>query len=231
MPKFFHVYPRVGEFVRIFFEDIAYNQKGRFWLGSIISQPQRIEFDTFETAFSTIEEKSGILAKAPSTYPDADGIYPTKTDIAIVGRVNTDVILRINEVHIRAGKHENNNVLKLNTKNPAQISLVFEPNTNDNGNYYSNTVISSDKIALISHNGKPQFKAAKLNAGDRERIFKEGHPIARGDVLIEALEVMRQALINHIHGYSAVPAEKTEILKKLEELNFQPILQKNIVIN
>jgi len=232
LPKFFHVYPSVGEMVRIFIEDMSFNQKGRFWLGSIISQPQKIGFDSIATALSNIDKKPGLPPeKAPSTYPDADGIYPTKTDVAIVGRVNTDVILRINEVHIRAGKHENGNPLKLNTKNPAEISMVFEPKSEIEDDYYSNTIITSDKIAIISHSGNPQFKAAKLKSEDRTRIFNEGHPIVRGDVLVEALEVFRQALINHIHGYSAIPAEKTEIINKLENLQFEPILQRNIVTN
>jgi hypothetical protein len=232
LPKFFHVYPRIGEFVRIFIEDISFNQKGRFWLGSIISQPQKIGFDSTATALSNIEKKAGLSPeKAPSTFPDADGIYPTKTDVAIVGRVNTDVILRLNEVHIRAGKHENDNVLKLNTKNPAEISLVYEQKSKSLNDYYSNTIITSDKIALISHTGDPQFKAAKLTSEDRTKIFEQGHPIVRGDVLIETLEVIRQALINHIHGYSTIPAEKTEIITKLEKLEFEPILQKNIIIN
>lgn len=232
LPKFFHIYPRIGEFVRIFIEDISFSQKGRFWLGSVISQPHKIEFDSTATALSNIDKKAGFSPeKAPSTFPDADGVYPTKTDVAIVGRVNTDVILRLNEVHIRAGKHENGNPLKLNTKNPAQISLVFEQKSKELDDYYSNTIITSDKIAIISHSGKPQFKAAKLTSEDRVKIFEQGHPIARGDVLVEALEVIRQALINHIHGYSAIPAEKTEIITKLENLQFEPILQRNIVTN
>ena len=41
LPKFFHVYPQVGEIVRIFIQDMKYPKKGRFWLGSIISQPQK----------------------------------------------------------------------------------------------------------------------------------------------------------------------------------------------
>ena len=116
LPKFFHVYPQIGEFVRIFIEDIKYPERSRFWLGSIISQPQKIGFDSIYTALSTTNMALTTPEPAPVTYPDAEGIYPLKTDVAIVGKINTDVILRINEVHLRAGKHENDNVLKLNTK-------------------------------------------------------------------------------------------------------------------
>lgn len=230
MPKFFHIYPQIGEKVRIFLEDNKFPQRSRFWLGSVISQPQKIGFDSKITALSTTNYACVQPEKAPSTYPDALGVFPLPTDVAIIGKVNTDIILRLNEVHIRAGKHENDNILKLNTLNPADISMVYELKT-DSNTYYSNTIVSSDKIALISHNGNPQFKAARVSATDRTDIFTNGHPIARGDVLIEALEVLRQAILYHIHGYSAVPPEVSETITKLENLKFEPILQKNIVIN
>jgi hypothetical protein len=230
LPKFFHIYPQVGEMVRIFIEDTKFPERSRFWMGSIISQPQKIGFDSKFTALSTTNLGITLPEKAPSTYPDANGVFPLKTDVAIVGKVNSDVILRLNEVHIRAGKHENNDILKLNTKNPASISLVYEP-VDGNNEYQSNTIIQSDKIALISHSGNPNFKAARLTPEDRVRIFEEGHPIARADVLIEALEVIRVALVNHIHGYSGLAADKTAIIKKLEELQFEQILQNNIVTN
>jgi hypothetical protein len=230
LPKFFHLLPQVGEMVRVFIEDIKYPERSRYWMGSIISQPQKIGFDTIYTALSTTNMGLTIPEPAPSTLPDAKGVFPLPTDVAIIGKINTDVILRTNEVHIRAGKHENGNVLKLNTKNPASVNLVFEQQKG-NANFYSNTVVFSDKIALISHTGKPQFKAAELTADDRTRIFTEGHPIARGDVLIEALNILRNAIINHIHGYSNLPADKNALIKDLENINFDNILQKNIVIN
>jgi hypothetical protein len=230
LPKFFHVYPKVGEYVRVFIEDIKYPQRSRFWMGSIISQPQKIGFDTIYTALSTTNMALTAPEPAPSTYPDADGVYPLQEDIAIVGRVNTDVILRINEVHIRAGKHENDNVLKLNVKNPATISMIYEPLTSES-NYYSNTIIQSDKIAILSHSGNPQFKAARLTPEDRIKIFENGHPMARADVLVEALNIIRNALVNHIHGYSNLPADKTAIINNLESINFDAIMQNNIVIN
>ena len=231
MPKFFHVYPQIGEMVRIFLEDTKFPQRSRFWQGSIISQPQKIGFDSKFSSLSTTNLGVTKPERAPSTYPDADGVFPEKMDIAIVGRVNTDVILRLNEVQLRAGKHENGDVLKLNTKNPASISLNYEPIGGNNNEFYSNAIIMSDKIALITHGGNPQFKAARLTSEDRVRIFEEGHPIARADVLIEALEVIRVALISHIHGYSGLPADKTAVIKKLEELQFEQILQKNVVTN
>ena len=237
LPKFFHLYPQVGEVVRVFIEDARYPQRSRFWLGSVISQLQKVGFDSFYGAFSTTNLSITSPEPAISTYPDANGVFPLKTDVAIIGKVNTDVILRINEVHIRAGKHENDNILKLNTLNPAEISLVYEqsttttPTTTTGTTFQSSTIIMGDKIALISHTGNPKFKAARLESKDRERIFNEGHPIARGDTLVQALEIIRNALINHIHGYTNLAADKTAAITDLEKINLDAILQKNIVVN
>jgi len=231
LPKNFHLYPQVGEMVRIFIEDTKFPERSRFWLGSVISQPQKISFDSKFTALSTTNLGMTRPEKAPSTYPDADGVFPTKNDVGIVGKINADMLLKPNEVHLRAGKHENNDILKLNTKNPASINMVFEPLKDNNDEMYSNTVIQADKIALITHNGNPRFKAARVTPEDRVRIFEEGHPIARSDVLIEALEVIRMAILGHIHPYSGIQADKDAIIKKLEELQFELISQKNIVIN
>ncbi|MFW6246943.1 MAG: hypothetical protein ACOC22_02075 [bacterium] len=228
--RFFHVFPKIGEMVRIILEDRTFPQRSRFWEGPVISQPQKISFDSKYTALSTTNYAVTNPEKAPSTFPDARGVFPQKDDVAIVGRVNTDVILRLNEVHIRAGKHEDGNILNLNTKNPAHLSMIFEPNPNSN-EFYSNSILMSDKIALLSHDGKPRLKAARLEPEDREKIFNEGHPLARADVLVEALNLMRRAIINHIHGYNTLPADKFGIITELEEINFDAIMQKNIVIN
>lgn len=230
MPKFFHIFPQVGEIVRIFIEDPKYPDKSRFWLGSVISQPHKIGYDGVHTALSTTSIAQLLPSKAPSTYPDAKGVFPDKNDVGIIGKVNTDVLLKPNQVYIRAGKHENENILKLNTKNPAEVTLTFEPSL-DKDTYQSNTIIRSDKIAFISHVGNPQFKTVGLTTVDRDKIFETAHPIARGDVLVEALEIMKNAIINHIHGYSNLPSDKTSVINELEKINFDAILQKNIVIN
>lgn len=233
MPKYFHILPQVGEMVRIFIEDTKYTQRSRFWIGSIISQPQKIKFDSSITALATTNLGNTKPDPAPSTFPDAKGVYPEQEDIAIVGRVNTDIILKVNELHLRTGKHENDNELKLNVKNPSTITMVFEPldSTVEIPIFQSRTLIMSDKIGLISHSGNPKFKAVKINSDDRDTIFKNAHPIARGDVLVEALNILRKAIINHIHGYASLSADKNILIENLEKIDFDAILQKNIVIN
>ncbi len=231
LPKFFHLYPKVGEIVRVFIEDVKYPNKSRFWLGSIISQLQKVEYDNIYSALSTTNIQIMKPEPALSTLPDADGVFPKKEDVAIIGRVNTDLILKPNQTLLRAGKHENGSVYKLNIKNPAQLILTYEPKSGSTTVFQSSSVVQGDKIALISHDGKPQFKASNLSTDDRNRIFDEGHPMVRGDVLVKALELMRKTIINHIHGYSGLNADKSAVINDLEKIDFDAIMQKNIVIN
>jgi hypothetical protein len=230
LPRFFHLYPKVGELVRIFIEDVKYPKKNRFWIGSVISQPQKIAYDSFFSVYSTSSSAFVSAEPAPEAFPASKGVFPDKEDVAILGRVNTDVILKNNELQFRAGKHEDGNILKLNTKNPASINLLYEESTTDEV-FRSNTIVMSDKIALISHSGIPSFKSQGLTKEDREKLFETAHPIARGDTLVDILSIFRDAMISHIHGYSSLPADKTAILKDLEKINLESILQKNIVIN
>lgn len=230
LPKYIHFLPKVGEIVRIFLEDPNYPQNSRFWMGSIISQLHKIKFDGIYSALSTTNVGLNKPDPSPNTYPDAIGIYPDPEDVGILGRNNTDIILRENDLEFRSGKHEYDNPLKLNKTNPASIRLVFEENE-EKDDLYSNTIIMSDKIGIISHNGIPKFKSNQLTPEDRTKIFNEGHPIARGDILVKVLNVFREAIIQHIHGYPKLPADKDEIITSLQKLNIEKILQENIVIN
>ena len=228
LPKFFHLYPKVGEIVRIFIEDTRYPQRSRYWMGSVISQLTETNFDPFYTALSTTNIAFTEPKKAHSQYPDAKGVYPTKEDVAILGRDNADMVIRTREIELRAGKHEYLNNLALNKENPASVKLSFDT-TGDTT--VSSTVVMSDRIAFISHEGIPKFKAAELDSVDREKVFSEGHPMVRGDVMAEALEIMRKAIIQHIHPYAKLPADKSGIINDLEKIDFTQILQKNVVIN
>lgn len=230
LPKFFHAYPKVGEVVRIIIEDVEYPQRSRYWMGSVISQLQKIRYDDRFSALSTTNLASTAPDKAPSQYPNAIGIFPNIEDIALIGRENTDLILRERDVELRAGKHEFDDNLTLNKKNPASVRLVFEQKTG-NTETISSSITMADKIALISHDGIPKFKAAQIDQKERNEIFSTGHPLGRGDVIVDALELLRKAILQHIHPYSGVPADKSGIVIDLEKVDFTRILQRNIVIN
>lgn len=229
LPKYFHIYPKVGEIVRVFIEDPKYPQKGRFWMGNIVSQLHKVEYDSKYTALSTTNMGAIAPDKAPSTFPDAEGVYPNKEDVALIGRKNTDIILKPNQVIIRAGKHINGDPLKANVENPACVLISFDKKNDTE--YYSNTIIMSDRIALISHSGNPKFKSARLTEDDRKKIFNEGHPMARADLLVNILNIFRNAIVNHIHPYSGIEADLTANINELNNVDINSIIQSNIVIN
>lgn len=229
LPKFFWIIPQVGEVVRVFIEDTRYPQRGRHWMGSIISQPQKIGYDGYYTALSTSNIATINTESNPSSIPDANGVFPTVKDVALLGRNNTDVILKDKQVLIRCGKHKINNVLSLNKENPAFIQMDFVEN--EKNVTQSSIITMADKIAFISHDGTPKFKSNTLTKDDITKIFDSAHPMGRGDLIVEALEIIRNAIIQHIHGYSGIGADKSGIINQLESINFTNILQKNIRIN
>lgn len=230
IPKFIHLYPKVGEVVRIILEDFEYPQRSRFWVGTVISQLQKINYDGLYTALNTTNIGRGTPDKALSQYPKAKGVFPSQNEIALIGRDNTDVILRDKQVEIRAGKHEYDDVFSLNKKNPASMSLTFEKPSGGTETR-SLSLILADKIALISHDGIPKFKAADVDEDERNRIIENGHPMVRGDVLAEILEIFRKAIFEHIHPYAKMPSDKSGIILDLEKVDLESIKQNNIVIN
>lgn len=230
IPRMIHILPKVGEVVRVFIEDTKYPYNMRYWIGSVISQHQKIGFDSYNTALSTTPISPFSPDKSIYKIPTANGIFPEQSDISIIGRVNTDILLKDNNILIRAGKHLNDNITQLNEKNPAIIQIGYNQNLKTN-EFDSTTMIFSDKIALISHTGNPSFKSTNLSNGDINNILSTSHPMVRGDVLLDVLYAFRDAIIQHIHGYSNLPADKNSIITLLENLNIENILQKNIVIN
>lgn len=228
IPKFIHIYPQVGEVVRVFIEDTRYPQRGRQWIGSVISQPHKIGRDGFLTALSTTNVGLGAPDRAPSTYPNAKGVFPDIGDVGLIGRDNTEMMLKPKQILIRAGRHESDNILALNKKNPATLQMDFLVS----GNTTQSTIIQlADKIALIAHDGNPKFPAVDYDKDTIARIFNQAHPMVRGDLTVDIFEVIRKAILQHVHGYSGLSADKDNIITDLEKIDFTQILQKNIRIN
>lgn len=230
-PKYFHILPKLGEVVRIFIMDTKYPNRNRLWMGSIISQLPKIEFDSYYNALSTTD--MGVLQPSASykLNPNTTGVFPESEDVGLIGRVNTDVILKKNQVIIRAGKHLDGDVSTLNKKNSASLIMSFDAKDNTSTEFYSNTILFSNKIALLTHDGNPNFKSTNLSNTDKNNIFSNAHPMGRGDIIVSALELIRKALIQHKHPYSNTPAILEATITDLEMFDFDKILQKNIVIN
>lgn len=127
LPKHLHIKPKVGEAVMVF--SIGDNPKAnRFYVGPIISQPQRMNYDSYDyTAMGLVGGNAKIL---PTTYNNASslGSLATDDDIAIYGRKNSDIILGEDDVRIRCGVRltdDKKDKLEYNRSNPSFIKLKY----------------------------------------------------------------------------------------------------------
>lgn len=233
LPKFFSVLPKVGEMVKVIF--LTKNERlNREWIGPVISQPQRLDKDSFiSTAWSMTDKPKTDFLTAISNIPEAEKVYPEIEDISVQGRKNTDIILKDREALIRVGKHVYNNNVKLNKTNPAYIQLKMFNNDNRKSTH---TNIVSDHINLISHkNEDPKINPVVGILGDTEKqIFameERLSPLVKGDKLIDFLKLLQQYVAGHIHNGSRIPADNSGAKPEILRFDLDSLLSKNIRVN
>ena len=108
LPKFTHINPKEDEMVIVFLQNIDGTQGQRFFIGPIISQPQKMDFDGSYTAQSLLRGNQIVKPlPAPSLDPDNLGTLPDREDIALQGRNNSDLILKPSELRLRCGFKKN----------------------------------------------------------------------------------------------------------------------------
>jgi len=183
LPKYINVVPQVGEMVKIVTFDYRNKKIRRQYIGPVVGQqtPTDLRYSNYNDAKLKVENSS--YTSAWSLNAEAlDGnwkIYPNKEDVSILGRVNTDLILRdfsyYKEVLLRAGKIDSKSLSEsikgnlspyvLNKKNPSYLSINFtnasalQNSTNPEikklnlQNDRSHVNVVADKINLISHLG------------------------------------------------------------------------------
>lgn len=255
LPKHLQITPKVNEAVFVFILNDKSKNIDRLYMGPIISQEQNLSQDPFffsalaGFSFSPTQPQQNV-----KNIPQIRGVFPNKQDITIQGRNNTDIIQKNNEIVIRAGKFQPNTQVgnnpfsfEFNSKTQAYIQLknnITIPNE-ENGTVAN---IVANKINLITHkNGSPRFNV--LNQTDNvdlisdeelNNILTTAHQVPFGDVLLEYLKLLKEALFAHVHNGSGNPPtdltisgnkQSLAIFKsKADELE-RNMLSKNIRIN
>lgn len=251
VPKFFTSVPKRGEAVFILTTSDDKKYQDRFYIGPIISQLTSLEKDPITTALSVLDAGQNGGKNVKIIQP-INGVFPKDDDIAIQGRNNTDLILRKNEVLIRAGKFtttdtttENPYGIKFNDGTQGFIQIRYNApisttNTSDTGTVLN---IVGSKINLISKTGSPNYNKL-INPDDQIsntqilEILKTAHPIPFGDILLEYLILLKNAFLNHVHNGKkptdlVVGGTKNDVeifTKRSSQLENQ-MLSKNIRIN
>lgn len=185
MPFFLHVEPKVDEGVIILCQDDDPSLQ-RFYIGPVISQPQKMYLDFFETgAFKLLGGNGAPPEKAVSNIPEAQGAFASKDEVAVYGRKNTDLIFGDNDVRLRCGARLLGNAattdVEFNRSNPSYLKLTYHETPikaekkewnsatgafEDSGtetDVESTANVIAQEINLISTNGDPYINVTNTN--------------------------------------------------------------------
>lgn len=234
LPKHLSVQPKIGEGVWVFVSSKDKENTDRLFMGPVISQPNKLNFDEARTTalagftFGPIAPNVNL-----NTIPELRGIFPNPEDVSIQGRYNTDITQKDNEIVIRAGKFVEKPITNVmlnpypfifNTatqgyiqiKNNAIIEYASQSNdttlVDDTRGTITNIV--SNKINLITHTGFPKFNVTNqenlINDDEMKRILSEAHQVGFGDIQLEYLKLLKDAFLNHVHrGNGLKPTDLT----------------------
>jgi len=211
LPKMVSITPKIGEAVLVFVFNEAKTHTDRLFIGPIISQPNMLFKDDYvSTALAGFSFGPTQTTEDIRKRPEITGVFPNPSDISIQGRNNTELTQKDNEIWIRAGKFvtvgkntESPLGIKLNTTSQTYIQLKNDVNISE-GVKGSVTNIVASKINLLTHNGSPSFKLNdrdKLISDDEfEKILSQAHQLPFGDILLQYLRLLKDALFNHVHN-------------------------------
>lgn len=222
MPKMFSIQPKKHESVYIMNFSRDRQHVDRMYIGPIISQPQKLNFDShYGTALAGFTFGRQGPDVNIDNIPDLNGIFPNPSDVSIEGRYNTDITQKDNEIIIRAGKFEkstptseNKYPFKFNKTTQAFIQIkndVSLTNFNDTSTEKGTvTNVVANKINLITHSGGyPRFnvtnQADLISDEELSKILLPewaggAHRLPFGDVLLEYLILLKNALFFHVHN-------------------------------
>jgi hypothetical protein len=119
LPYFIYQVPKVGEYIHVIYynKEYEYQSQNQFYIQGPFSTPTAINKESYAAAQTFMTNqfrnkqpkflKSNTYTdnkKEPQSVPYSAGVFPEPEDIAIMGRNSADIILKDNELVLRAGK-------------------------------------------------------------------------------------------------------------------------------
>ena len=214
LPKFVHVNPKKDEMVLVVLQTINGAQSNRFFIGPVISQPQKLDFDAYAYSAQSLFTGNQIAKPlpAPSLDPDNNGTLPDREDIAIQGRGNSDMVLKPTELRLRCGFKQNSTAnkedcLKFNKVDIGYIQMKYNHMKDHKNNDFSSIInIVADRINLLSHDSRDYFNLTDpdslIKDEELKKIFENAHQLPYGDKLIDFLKEFIRIFLNHTHPFS-----------------------------
>lgn len=253
LPRTLQTIPKVGEAVLIINSVLDADKSQRYYIGPIISQPQKMEKDDYTygrgTALANIMGGYTEPLERLSNYGEAtEWSFPKEEQVALIGRSGEDVILDDGEIDLRCGIRKKpampygglkGNVV-FNTEDPAYLQLRYMPGVvrkqeKDIKGTNSVANLVADKINLISHQDRNYFKR---DITDQEHLVNEERinelmdklqPAVLGNELVELLTLMRQAILHHSHSWANEPPYiMNTVCEELSKKNIKDVLSNNV---
>ena len=249
LPKTLQSIPKIGEAVFVITSKLNNKNSIRYYIGPIISQPQFMYNDQYDygigQATSLLQGAYTSPKEAISRYNSTKGAYPKINDIALIGRKSEDIILKDDEIDIRCGirakgdnKEENlSGYVFMNTLNPAYIQLKFKNGIGYSKKQEADSVINvvADKINLISHKDVHSFNLTDqddlIKSNELDNIMSQLHQLPYGDVLVDTLKKIVNALITHVHPYPGLPPCVDINIERARGIDFDELLSPNVRIS
>lgn len=253
LPKTIQTVPKVGEAVLIILSRFGNKNSVRYYLGPLISQPQYFYKEKYNGGYgSSTSLLNGGVAKpmeSISHYNETFGSFPNVNDIALIGRKSEDIILKDGEIDLRCGIRgkkifddiNSEEALKgdviFNSQNPAYLQLKYKRGLCKGNKQVADSVVNivADKINLISHKDTESFNLTDQNEliknEEIDDIMSKLHQVPYGDLLVDALKKIRNALTNHVHPYPGLPPVPCEYIISALGVNLDDILSENVRIS
>lgn len=243
LPKFMHVKPKVGECVMVL-NSVQGDDKGnRFYLGPLISQAYRMDYDPYNYSSRVFTRGNRIGDPLPNPSMDSanNGTLPDEDDIALVGRKNADIILKDNEVRIRCGYKASPDAkpkdsLVFNDKDLAYIQMKYMNTQDKEGNAFSSSInVVADRINLLSHDSPVDVKLTDpkdlIDEPSLQDIIEKCHPLVYGDELIEFLKKLVEIIRTHTHPFPMQPPAFTTPMNDTLNTNLDKMLSASVRTN
>lgn len=224
LPKMFTVIPKVGEGVMVFLSEADKGFSQRYYIGPLISQFDYLYDQKLMFGSDSILKGSPLtMDRSVSSVANYRGITPKKTDIAILGRKNCDILLKDDDIRIRAGvkllKEDDKYQMSFNEKDPSYIKLKYH-NDGIGNNTHSTATIVADKINILSNksskrrpnNTNQSIGAFNLTDRDElitdselENVINEAYRLPYGEELVNFLKKFIEIFMKHTHDFPMLP--------------------------
>lgn len=128
LPLNINIKPKIGERVRVMFSNITETslksrQSIRFYISSYSSYKNLSNDPYHYTANSNQPDGFTVDTEPINNKPESLGLYPSNDEVALLGKNNSDIILKDSEVLIRAGKESGDLSNRFNQFDPSYIQL------------------------------------------------------------------------------------------------------------